>query len=152
MLRSLSRIRTRPASLPRGWRAAVQKIPPSVVVILAVRLGLTLTSLKDVRASMLPRIGNDRHIDLVAVARLAWAVKMAAYLVPFASCLTQAQACQILLARQGWDSTLFLGVRRTPAGKVEAHAWLRCGDNVVVGGDAGALAPFQTIAQLPSIA
>lgn len=150
MLHSSSSSWTRPASLPRGWRSALRQIPPALVVITVVRLRLTFSSLNDVRRRMLPELVGDRHVDMVAVARLAWAVSVAARVVPFASCLTQAQTCQILLARQGYPSTLYLGVRRTLGGQLRAHAWLSCANTIVAGGDPGAVARFQAIAKLPS--
>ena len=152
MLHSLSSGWTRPASLPRGWRAALRQLPPALAVVARVRLRLTLASLAHVRRTMLPGAPPDRSVDLVAVARIAWAVRVAAWLVPFASCLTQAQACQILLARHGMASTLCLGVRDTAAGQIRAHAWLYCANAIVVGGDGGAIARFQPIAQLPPVA
>jgi len=133
-------------------RAALRQLPPALAVVALVRLRLTLASLADVRRAMLPGAPPDRSVDLVAVARTAWAVRVAAWLVPFASCLTQAQACQILLARQGYPSTLCLGVRQTSAGQVRAHAWLTCANAMVVGGDAEVVAQFRPIARLPPIA
>jgi len=152
VLHSSSSSWTRPANLPRGWRSALRQILPALSVVIGVRLRLTFSSLKDVRLRMLPQPLRERRVDLVAVARLAWAVRVAARLVPFASCLTQAQACQILLARQGYPSTLCLGVRQTSAGQVRAHAWLTCANAMVVGGDAEVVAQFRPIARLPPIA
>ena len=49
-------------------------------------------------------------------------------------CLVRALAAQRLLYRQGLSSTLYLGCG-IEEGKMVAHAWLRCGEMYVTGGD-----------------
>jgi len=73
--------------------------------------------------------GDDRVP--VAVGR---AVAAAGRRVPFATCLSQALTVQFLLARRGIESTLWLGARRTDAGRFSAHAWVQCGGRFVIGG------------------
>ena len=80
--------------------------------------------------------------DDPAAARVAWAVSAAARRVPFATCLPQALAVQLLLGRRGIASTLWLGARRTGAGRFSAHAWVRCGDRFVIGGPTEGFALF----------
>ena len=53
---------------------------------------------------------------------------------PGATCLTQALAGRILLARAGHLSELRIGVRKSPGTGFEAHAWLEHGGQVVLGG------------------
>jgi hypothetical protein len=48
------------------------------------------------------------------------------------TCLSEAIAARFLLARAGFPSELRIGVRKT-GGKFEAHAWLECPDNIVIG-------------------
>ena len=43
------------------------------------------------------------------------------------TCLRRAIVLAALLRRDGLDPEVVIGVRRSPAGDVEAHAWLRCG-------------------------
>jgi hypothetical protein len=52
-----------------------------------------------------------------------------------ASCLVQALAARRWLSHRGIESSLFVGVRRQAAQRVEAHAWLVCVDDVITGGD-----------------
>jgi hypothetical protein len=66
--------------------------------------------------------------------RIAWSVRAAARRVPRATCLTQALASQFLLARHGHRSRLHLGVARSPDGVMAAHAWVDCGERLMVGG------------------
>lgn len=77
---------------------------------------------------------------------LARAVQRAARWVPGASCLTQALATQVLLARAGHAHQLGLGLRRGSAGELQAHAWVRSGEQVVIG--AGELDLFVPLAML----
>lgn len=73
-----------------------------------------------------------------ALAEVAWSVRNAARLVPGATCLTQASAGQLLLARRGLTSTIRLSVPAQSAtpGRLAPHAWLMAGDIIVLGGTA----------------
>jgi hypothetical protein len=42
------------------------------------------------------------------------------------SCLRRAAVLALLLRRAGHDARVVIGVRRTDAGALEAHAWLAC--------------------------
>lgn len=65
--------------------------------------------------------------------RVAWAVRTSSKAVPKASCLTQALAAELLLARRGHDSELRIGVARGEGGRFEAHAWLEANGEIVIG-------------------
>lgn len=66
--------------------------------------------------------------------RVVWAVTAASRIVPRATCLTQALAGQVLLARRGYQSRLRIGVARGGGSDFRAHAWLEYQDEVVIGG------------------
>ena len=72
------------------------------------------------------------------LAEVAWSVRNAARLVPGATCLTQASAGQLLLARRGLATTIRLSVPAQAAapGRLAPHAWLMAGDIIVLGGTA----------------
>ena len=116
-------------------------------MVLLVRLGLTFSSLTRLREWLLPDVAPARD-DLVTVARVAWAVHLVSFLVPFASCLTQAQACQVLLARRGIASALCLGVREGRSDALQAHAWVICEGRLVLGGETGQLSSFRLLTEL----
>lgn len=143
---------TRPASLPRGWRSALTELPAALATVLAVRVLLTLSSLHEMRRNLLPANQPDRPADLVEIARIAWAVRVASWFVPFASCLTQAQAGQSLLARRGIASTVILGVGPMQGDLMPAHAWLVCSGRVVLGAETRAITAFKPIAELGPVA
>lgn len=78
------------------------------------------------------------------IARVTWAIPRAAKFVPWRSdCLVQAQAGHNWLSRQNIQSTLELGARKSPDGKIDAHAWLMCEGEIVTGGDISTFVPFQ---------
>lgn len=143
---------------PRRWplrlpsRNTVRLVAESLAMLCAVRMALTLVGLARVRAWWLPQglpeTGDGRSYE---TARIAKAVRAAAHLVPFASCLTQAQAAQILLARQGIASTVCLGVRETAAGTMAAHAWVMANGRPVLGGAPGEIARFRQLAALAPV-
>jgi hypothetical protein len=60
-------------------------------------------------------------------------VQAAGRFVPAATCLAQALAAQVLLGRDGYESTLRIGVARGERRNFQAHAWLECQGMVVVG-------------------
>lgn len=50
-------------------------------------------------------------------------------------CLTQALALKLILRRRRINCTVYLGVSRLKPGGIEAHAWLRCGRQILVGAE-----------------
>lgn len=99
--------------------------------VVLVRLGLWLLPFRIVNsAASRPR----RLSPLMAFTsneRLAWAVRAVAARIPKATCLTQALALQVLMAKAGKQTQLQIGVAR---GKdFEAHAWLVDQGKVLIG-------------------
>ncbi len=79
---------------------------------------------------------SDAQPEQDFLKRVSFAVAAAANNVPWRSdCFPQAIAARILLRRQGYASTIHLGVEKTSPDAVVGHAWLTCGDTVVVGGE-----------------
>lgn len=50
-------------------------------------------------------------------------------------CLVQAMTVQKMLKRRGISSTIYLGVNKDKNNEMKAHAWIRCGEIYVTGGD-----------------
>lgn len=98
-----------------------------------VRLGLSLSSLEKTRRRLLPKTlaASHRNPDL---DRMAWSVRRTANMVPMATCLTRAQALQIMLARRGLSTDMVLGVARSASKDFLAHAWLEKDGQVLIGG------------------
>lgn len=79
---------------------------------------------------------------------LAWAVKNVSRVIPFASCLTQALSLQRLLAREGYSSTIRIGVKLDDKDKVDAHAWVLFEDRVLIGGNDRHLDDYSVLTDL----
>lgn len=92
--------------------------------------------------------GRSGAVPAWVIRRTRWAILKAAGRLPFAKCLPQAMAAQTLLGMQGYASTIRIGVRRKDDGQIGAHAWLLCGDQIVVGDDQDGLAAFSDLVDL----
>lgn len=86
----------------------------------------------DVKALVVACAGST---DMEKVDRIAFAVRAMGARVPWRSdCLVQALAAQHWLAAKAIGSTVHLGVKPSGA-PLNAHAWLKVGDRIVLGGD-----------------
>ena len=66
--------------------------------------------------------------------QITWAMHHAQRIIPRATCLPQAIAAEALLTRGGLPAGLRIGVKKTPDGKLTAHAWVESNGQIVVGG------------------
>jgi hypothetical protein len=74
---------------------------------------------------------------------IVWAIEaVGRRLGRLSTCLTRALAGELLLDANGAPVTLTIGVRRTEAGALEAHAWLARDDRVLLGGAADGYVPL----------
>ncbi|MDJ1173966.1 lasso peptide biosynthesis B2 protein [Roseofilum capinflatum] len=72
--------------------------------------------------------------EQAVVEQIAWAIATSSRYTPWRSnCLAQAIAAKIMLRRRKIASTLYLGLKKN-ADKLEAHAWLRVGQEIITGG------------------
>jgi Transglutaminase-like superfamily len=101
-------------------------------LVALVRTGLFLLSFRTVKrlAARTRRRAPRAH----SVGRCAWAVRASSRYVPGATCLTQALAAQVLLAESGYDSRIEIGVTKDEQRRFRAHAWVVCGEEIVIGG------------------
>ena len=146
----------------RGWSVPWRRkrlLLSALPLLWKVRLGLWFSSLAKLQRRV-ERWGRGRYSAPLDLARVRaevehheaigaeldiegvlawrenyWALTRGALLVPQATCLTQALSMQVLLGRSGYPSRLYLGVKKSEAGGFEAHAWVECGDCIVIGGD-----------------
>lgn len=137
MLRSLSILQKmrRFAALSRDQRVLVLRAVPTVSII---RLGLWLLHPSYVLRRVETSVASHRNGDAIrrgaSVAEITWAVRASSRRIPGASCLVQALAARLLLARYGHDSALRIGVARPNREDLEAHAWIEVGGVPVIGG------------------
>lgn len=118
-----------------------------VQVVTTVRLGLSLLSYNTLRRWM-KREAPAATASPEDLRRVAWGVRNAARLVPRASCLTQALAAQVLLARSGFRSQIRIGVAKDGDGRFLAHAWLVSNGRVVLGGRSRDLTRYAPLTDL----
>jgi hypothetical protein len=110
------------------------------VLVWIVRTGLWVAPFPLVRRSTnrwaRPRRRLASNPSQVAeqVDAVTEAVSCASRFVPRATCLTQALATRILLARRGIESVVRYGAARGAGGKFLAHAWVESAGRVVIGG------------------
>lgn len=68
-----------------------------------------------------------------SVAQLTWAVRAVSRYLPGATCLTQALAAQAILSESGFPSQVEIGVAKDGFHRLQAHAWVVCEGQVVLG-------------------
>ena len=112
----------------------------AVLLVGTIRLALSFLSFRTLQRA-LARLGQPSGTtggtSARSADRLVWAIRRASLCVPGATCLTQALAAQVLLARHGHQAQLRIGVARDPAQRLEAHAWLEQDGRVLLGADEG---------------
>jgi hypothetical protein len=107
----------------------------AIALLAAVRIALWLLPFQRVMR-LVKSSGMRRSVDGECTSReVAWAVRLASRYVPDATCLPQAMTTYILLGRRGNPCCLRIGAVAAP--QFEAHAWVECGGEVVLGGSAG---------------
>jgi hypothetical protein len=88
--------------------------------------------------------------DRARTARdVVWAIRLASRYVPRATCLTQALAAQVLLARSGIESRIVVGVSNRES--FQAHAWVESNGSILLGRtrDVERYAPILTLTGAP---
>jgi hypothetical protein len=108
----------------------------AAALVSLVRIGLWVLPYKRVRRMVeqrsQPRSGAPAAPRYAAddIVRVVGAVSRR---IPDASCLTQALSAQRLLAHEGYESLLQIGVARNESGTFEAHAWLEREGRIIIG-------------------
>ena len=104
--------------------------------VAAIRLGfwvLPFPTLRRLVAGMTRRTSDTQEVDPASMNRAVWAVELASRYVPRATCLTQALAAQVLLARRGCPARLTIGVAKSQEEQIEAHAWIESHGQILIG-------------------
>jgi hypothetical protein len=101
-------------------------------LVSAIRLGLSVLPFRILQRFAQRESGKSNTAH--SARQYVWAVRAVSRHVPGATCLTQALAAQALLARSGHKSRIEIGVRKDEQQGFLAHAWVVCGDQIVIGG------------------
>lgn len=79
---------------------------------------------------------NGENIDWEYVERIAHFIRNVNKVSPFEfKCLVQATVGKIFIARRNMESTIYFGIKKDGAKNLKAHAWLRVGPKIVLGGE-----------------
>lgn len=108
----------------RDWRLLAQAF---------VTLAVCQTRLRRQKFETLRAWAANERQGTAPVNRLTWSIEVAAKSMKGATCLCKALALQRLLARNGYDSELRIGVNKLGE-KFVAHAWLVYQGQVLIGG------------------
>lgn len=118
----------------------------SWLLLVIIRLILTFSSYHTILRWIHSTDGSEdaeQHPILIV-----WSIRHAARFVPAASCLTQALAVRLLLARSGHQSSIQIGVASNPTRGIEAHAWVIKDGKVIIGGIEEDISRFNPIVEL----
>jgi len=142
-------------TIRRLWRLARTDrslVLTAVLWLSVTRFGLWLLPFRVVRR-LLAHAGGSRNPpgrSRPSLERIGWALAIARRVVPHATCLPQALAAEALAMRSGHPADLRIGVIKTAAGRLRAHAWVESGGRVIVG-DVHDLSRYAPLPQLPGI-
>jgi hypothetical protein len=104
-------------------RAALLLVPFKWI---APRLGYQVNNVEETQNIPSPPAG---------IKQVGWAVETMSHHTPWESaCLAQAMTAKFMLRRRSVSSMLYLGMKKGVGGKPIAHAWLKVGDILLVGG------------------
>ena len=83
-----------------------------------------------------------------SVEQIVWSVAAVSNRVPGSSCLVRAIALSRLMFANGHECRIDIGVKKSPEGKLAAHAWVQHEGQVILGGEAE---EFKVIASFPRV-
>lgn len=79
---------------------------------------------------------SPKNIDWQYVERVSKSVRNVSKVSPFNfKCLVQATVGKYFIARERIDSTIYFGVKKDELQNLKAHAWLRVGPKIMLGGE-----------------
>jgi len=85
------------------------------------------------KGSSKPR-ANSRTRTPLAKERIIWAVEAVARHIPFVNnCLAKAMVINLFFRRANYQATLHIGVTRSDARPLDAHAWVESDGRIVTG-------------------
>ena len=104
----------------------------AALLLLLVRIGLHATSYARLRA-WLERMAVVRSRTRSPVGDITWAVGAAGRRIIGTTCVAEALAVYTMLRRRGYEPVLRIGVRQSDHSLLEAHAWVECDGDIVMG-------------------
>ncbi|OCQ99480.1 hypothetical protein BCD64_10510 [Nostoc sp. MBR 210] len=119
------------------------------VLLGLVRLGMWLLSFNTLRKLINKISKPNSQLEPISLHKIVWAINVSTRYTPGgAKCLARALTCQVLMTRYGYTPELRIGVVKSEAGNLEAHAWIETQGYVVI----GYLPDLSRFTPLPSLA
>ena len=108
----------------------------AALLLEVIKLGMRLLPFRTLRRlAARAAATRRRHVGTSSADRIAWIVEVASRHTPgVKTCLAQALAAQVLLARRGHPTLLRIGVVKDEKEQFQAHAWVESGGKTVIGG------------------
>jgi Transglutaminase-like superfamily len=120
----------------------------AIVLLWVVRIGLWLLPFQRLQNLLAWTTGNitvASEPDTELVQKITLSVKRMSRYVPVSTCLARALVTVALLEEAGLPASLRIGVARSDARKLEAHAWVESNGKVVIGGSHADLSRFTVL-------
>ena len=145
-----------PRRRSRGWRCGLTAADWRLLVAVAVAQVVAAAALRAMPLRALRvRVSRCRRVARFLVRdsdkRIAWAIEATGRrLGRLSTCLIRALVAELVLDSNDGPVSLTIGVRRTAAGALEAHAWVARQDRVLIGATTGAYVPLVTWTSRPA--
>ena len=106
----------------------------SFFLLTAIRLGLRFLPFKTLQQKVDRLSQSMTKTPSYTLYGIVWAVEWSTRMMPGgAKCLARALTTQILMGQQRYPYDLCIGVLKSEAGDLKAHAWIESDDQIVVG-------------------
>jgi hypothetical protein len=102
------------------------------LLLVFVRIALRITPYSRLR-EWLGQMARVRTRTPSPVSQVTWAVGAAGRRITGTTCLAEALAADTMLRRRGHKPLLRIGVRQGDRSLLDAHAWVECDGQVVMG-------------------
>jgi hypothetical protein len=118
-------------------KSLLKLLPEALFFILLAQIGLAFYSFQKLSKSMgklMDESPNKDNKHTALLDQIGQSINMIANNLPWeAACYPRALCAKWMLIRRKINSTLYLGVKKNKVGITEGHAWLRSGNQIVVG-------------------
>ena len=112
----------------KSWSALIE----ALLLAVFVRIGLRTAPYARLR-EWLERMARVKARTPSPVADVTWAACAAGRRIPGTTCLAEALVTYTMLRRHGHEPLLRIGVRQSDQRLLEAHAWVECNGQIVMG-------------------
>lgn len=118
------------------------------ILLATIRLGLWLLEFR-ILLKVINKLSTRKlPFSKLTLKKIIWGVNVATRYMPGgAKCLARALTTQVLMSHSGFSPELCIGVAKGESGELEAHAWIKYQEKIVI----GYIADLSRYIQLPSL-